>query len=111
MFMYIYIHIYIYIYIYIYIFVSLPPPRMADPVRSIDLDEEVLSITMSPDDRFVATCGTGLVAETSAGRRGPLRVVDKGACEDARMHHICFISALKSKAGGLQNYCGLLFQR
>jgi WD40 repeat protein len=37
--------------------------RMADPVRSIDLDEEVLSITMSPDDRFVATCGTGLVVK------------------------------------------------
>jgi WD40 repeat protein len=34
--------------------------RMADPVRTITLDEEVYSISISPDDRHLATAGTGL---------------------------------------------------
>merc|ERR1719352_1178985 len=37
--------------------------RMADPVRTIDLDEEIMSISMSPDDRFLATAGTGMVVK------------------------------------------------
>merc|ERR1719158_2796421 len=35
--------------------------RMADPIRSIDLDEEVMSVSMSPDDRYLVTAGTGQV--------------------------------------------------
>jgi len=34
--------------------------RQADPVRTWDVDEEVLSMSLSPDNRFLATCGTGL---------------------------------------------------
>lgn len=37
--------------------------RMADPVRVVELDEEVLSISFSPDDQFVATAGTGQVVK------------------------------------------------
>lgn len=33
--------------------------RMADPIRSVDLDEEVLSVSLSPDDRYLVTAGTG----------------------------------------------------
>ncbi|CAJ1370922.1 unnamed protein product [Effrenium voratum] len=33
--------------------------RMADPVRIIDLDEEVLALSMTHDDAFLATAGTG----------------------------------------------------
>jgi WD40 repeat protein len=34
--------------------------RMADPARTITLDEEIYSIALSPDDRYLATAGTGL---------------------------------------------------
>jgi WD40 repeat protein len=34
--------------------------RMGEPVRSLVLDEELLSISLSPDDRDLATAGTGL---------------------------------------------------
>merc|ERR1711862_494398 len=34
--------------------------RMADPVRSIETDEELYSISLSPDDRYLARAGTGL---------------------------------------------------
>jgi len=37
--------------------------RMADPVRSINLDEEVYGLSLSPDDRYLATCGTGLLVK------------------------------------------------
>jgi WD40 repeat protein len=33
--------------------------RMADPVRSVNLDEEVNSMSLSPDDRYLVTAGTG----------------------------------------------------
>jgi len=37
--------------------------RMADPVKVIDLDEEVHSISLSPDDRYLATAGQGLAVK------------------------------------------------
>jgi len=37
--------------------------RSPDPVRTIELDEEVNSISLSPDDRWLATAGTGLVVK------------------------------------------------
>lgn len=37
--------------------------RMADPVRILDLDEEVLSVSMTADDTFLATAGTGQVVK------------------------------------------------
>jgi len=37
--------------------------RMADPVRVIDLDEELHSICLSPDDGYLATAGTGLTVK------------------------------------------------
>merc|ERR1711879_1007149 len=37
--------------------------RMADPVRSIDLDEEINSVSISPDDRHIVTAGTGNVVK------------------------------------------------
>lgn len=37
--------------------------RMADPVRTIELDEEVFSVSMSPDDRYLATAGSGLLVK------------------------------------------------
>jgi len=37
--------------------------RMADPVRTIELDEEVLSVSLSPDDVHLATAGTGQVVK------------------------------------------------
>lgn len=43
--------------------------RMADPVRIIDLDEEVLSISSTPDDAFLATAGTGQVVKAGAKQR------------------------------------------
>eukprot|EP00933_Yihiella_yeosuensis_P070649 TRINITY_DN78795_c0_g1_i1.p1 TRINITY_DN78795_c0_g1~~TRINITY_DN78795_c0_g1_i1.p1 ORF type:complete len:613 (+),score=88.29 TRINITY_DN78795_c0_g1_i1:61-1899(+) len=59
--------------------------RMADPARIIELDEEVHSISLSPDDRYLATGGTGMVvkvwdvnagAEVSKGV-GHSRVIQK----------------------------------
>lgn len=59
--------------------------RMADPVRVIELDEEVNSMSLSPDDRFLATAGSGLLvkvwdvaagAPRSAGS-GHSRVIQK----------------------------------
>mmetsp|Transcript_7868 Transcript_7868/g.18371 ORF Transcript_7868/g.18371 Transcript_7868/m.18371 type:complete len:615 (-) Transcript_7868:106-1950(-) len=35
--------------------------RMADPVRVVELDEELQSISISPDDRYLATAGTGQI--------------------------------------------------
>jgi WD40 repeat protein len=35
--------------------------RMADPVRTVNLDEEVNTISLSPDDRYLVTAGTGQV--------------------------------------------------
>eukprot|EP00931_Biecheleriopsis_adriatica_P064766 TRINITY_DN39471_c0_g1_i1.p1 TRINITY_DN39471_c0_g1~~TRINITY_DN39471_c0_g1_i1.p1 ORF type:complete len:616 (+),score=115.11 TRINITY_DN39471_c0_g1_i1:39-1886(+) len=37
--------------------------RMADPVRVQELDEEVLSLSMSPDNAYVATGGTGQIVK------------------------------------------------
>merc|ERR1711865_509320 len=37
--------------------------RMADPVKSVDLDEEINSVSMSPDDRYLVTAGTGQVVK------------------------------------------------
>mmetsp|Transcript_51285 Transcript_51285/g.111311 ORF Transcript_51285/g.111311 Transcript_51285/m.111311 type:complete len:613 (+) Transcript_51285:37-1875(+) len=37
--------------------------RMADPTRTIELDEEVHGVTLSPDDRFLATAGTGMTVK------------------------------------------------
>jgi len=37
--------------------------RMADPVKSIDLDEEINSVSLSPDDRYLVTAGTGQVVK------------------------------------------------
>jgi len=37
--------------------------RMADPVRVVEQDEELHSISLSPDDRYLATAGTGLVVK------------------------------------------------
>lgn len=37
--------------------------RMADPVKSIDLDEEINSVSISPDDRHIVTAGTGNVVK------------------------------------------------
>jgi len=37
--------------------------RMADPARVIELDEEVNTMSMSPDDRYIATAGSGLVVK------------------------------------------------
>merc|ERR1719281_1902252 len=37
--------------------------RMADPVSTIDLDEEVMSVSLSPDNRYLATAGTGQVVK------------------------------------------------
>lgn len=37
--------------------------RMADPVRSVELDEEVNSLSMSYDDKYLVTAGTGLVVK------------------------------------------------
>jgi WD40 repeat protein len=34
--------------------------RMADPVRTISLDEEIYSLSLSPDDRYLAMGGTSL---------------------------------------------------
>lgn len=33
--------------------------RFAEPARVLTLDEEIYSLSLSPDDRFLATCGTG----------------------------------------------------
>jgi len=33
--------------------------RMADPVRSVDLDEEINTVAISPDDRYLVTGGIG----------------------------------------------------
>jgi len=37
--------------------------RMADPVRTIELEEEVLSCSISGDDRYLCTAGTGQVVK------------------------------------------------
>jgi len=37
--------------------------RMADPVHNMELDEVVNTISISPDDRYLATAGTGLVVK------------------------------------------------
>ncbi|CAK0842330.1 unnamed protein product [Prorocentrum cordatum] len=37
--------------------------RTADPVRTIELDEEVYSVSLSPDDGLLATAGTGMVVK------------------------------------------------
>jgi len=37
--------------------------RMADPVRSVELDEEINSVSLSPDDRHLVTAGTGQVVK------------------------------------------------
>lgn len=37
--------------------------RVAEPVRVHQMDEEIQSISLSPDDRFLATAGTGLVVK------------------------------------------------
>merc|ERR1711862_477869 len=37
--------------------------RMADPVKSIDLDEEINSVSSSPGDRHIVTAGTGNVVK------------------------------------------------
>merc|ERR1719356_1092392 len=37
--------------------------RSADPVRTIELDEEVYSVSLSPDDGLLATAGTGMVVK------------------------------------------------
>lgn len=37
--------------------------RMADPIRSVDLDEEINSVSMSPDDRYLVTAGSGQVVK------------------------------------------------
>lgn len=37
--------------------------RMADPVRSVELDEEINSVSLSPDDRYLVTAGTGQVVK------------------------------------------------
>merc|ERR1711974_152364 len=37
--------------------------RAADPVRTVELDEEVMSVSLSPDNRFLATAGTGMVVK------------------------------------------------
>lgn len=59
--------------------------RMADAVRSVDLDEEVHTVGLSPDDRYLATAGSGMkvkiwdlasAAELSVGA-GHSRVVQK----------------------------------
>merc|ERR1711862_744432 len=31
--------------------------RAADPVRTVDLDEEVMTVSLSPDNRYLATAG------------------------------------------------------
>jgi len=33
--------------------------RAADPIRTVDLDEEVMTVSLSPDNRYLATAGTG----------------------------------------------------
>mmetsp|Transcript_34624 Transcript_34624/g.98553 ORF Transcript_34624/g.98553 Transcript_34624/m.98553 type:complete len:614 (-) Transcript_34624:94-1935(-) len=37
--------------------------RMADPINVQQMDEEVQSVSLSPDGRFLATAGTGLVVK------------------------------------------------
>merc|ERR1712072_1098817 len=37
--------------------------RTADPVRTIELDEEVMTVSLSPDDGLLATAGTGMVVK------------------------------------------------
>jgi WD40 repeat protein len=37
--------------------------RAADPIRTVDLDEEVMSVSLSPDNRYLATGGTGMVVK------------------------------------------------
>jgi WD40 repeat protein len=37
--------------------------RMADPVRTVNLDEEINSISLSPDDRYLVTAGTSHVVK------------------------------------------------
>lgn len=37
--------------------------RLADPVATVELDEEVMSVSLSPDDRYLATAGTGQVVK------------------------------------------------
>lgn len=37
--------------------------RVAEPVRVLHMDEEIHSISLSPDDRFLATAGTGLTVK------------------------------------------------
>jgi len=37
--------------------------RMADPVRTVNLDEEINSVCLSPDDRYLVTAGTNHVVK------------------------------------------------
>jgi WD40 repeat protein len=61
--------------------------RMADPTRVVELDEEVMSVSLSSDDRWLATAGTGQVVkvwDVAAGRmlsegKGHSRTINKVA--------------------------------
>merc|ERR1711879_381629 len=37
--------------------------RTADPVRTVELDEEVHTVSLSPDDGLLATAGTGMIVK------------------------------------------------
>merc|ERR1719265_686541 len=37
--------------------------RMADPIKSVEMDEEVNSLSLSFDDKYLVTAGTGLVVK------------------------------------------------
>lgn len=68
--------------------------RMADPVRVIDLDEEVHSISLSPDDRYLATAGTGLAVKVWD--------VNAGAVTSTGMGHSRVIQRLSFSPDGKQ---------
>lgn len=64
--------------------------RMADPVRIIDLDEEVLTVASSFDDAFLATAGTGQVVKVWDVRNEQVAFSSLGAGHSRSIQKISF---------------------
>jgi len=62
--------------------------RMADPVRMIDLDEEVTTMSMSPDDRHLVTAGTGQIVKVYDINSGSQ--TSRGSAHSRRIQKLSF---------------------
>ncbi|CAE8697109.1 unnamed protein product, partial [Polarella glacialis] len=62
--------------------------RMADPVRSIELDEEVHTMSLSSDDQLLATAGTGMLVKVWDVNAGAVR--SQGAGHSRAVQRLSF---------------------